>query len=233
MSMCDLILENALDLLFITETWLDNTSNPIAALATQAGYKISCLDRKVGRGGGIAILYRDKMSFHNEDTNVWGDRLWILVYTSRPISREVAHLFIVPLARLALLKSCAEAVAEQALRSLHGPRGRNLHLDQLETRDSIDFLDLLNLAQLPQWECHPTHQGGHILDTICSNFAIQVDQPLPVGPLSHLFFLGGSQRESANSVSSPTGFLQTFTLFGSIVLWHLLGPPISRTLKGV
>ncbi|XP_070196467.1 uncharacterized protein [Littorina saxatilis] len=57
----DYIIENKLDALFITETWLRPGDDPKIKQLTPAGYKTVSFPRPAGRGGGIAVVYKDHM----------------------------------------------------------------------------------------------------------------------------------------------------------------------------
>lgn len=193
-DVADLICDNFLDILFITETWLDASSNPTVTLATPAGYKFYRIDRPAGRGGGVAIIYRDHWTFSSEIITPWGDceALEFSIKLSNHFTLGWSLLYRPPGPASSFLESCGEALSERVLRFskflLLGDV--NLHLDLPALPDSAAFLDVLHLVQLSQWVNHPTHQGGHILDPVCSNFPIVIKEPQQVSWTDHfpIFF---------------------------------------------
>lgn len=55
-----LLDEQDLDALFLTETWLSSTSDPAVVQTLPLGYLIQRQDREVNKGGGLAIIYKNK-----------------------------------------------------------------------------------------------------------------------------------------------------------------------------
>ena len=55
---CELIDDNDLDVLAITETWLTPDDSVSAGCITPAGYQLRHADRKRGIGGGVAVVYK-------------------------------------------------------------------------------------------------------------------------------------------------------------------------------
>ncbi|XP_069461966.1 quinone oxidoreductase PIG3 isoform X1 [Ambystoma mexicanum] len=62
LEIADLITENNLDFIAITETWLHQAAGPSLMLAIPDGYTICRQDREGSRGGGIAIISKSSLS---------------------------------------------------------------------------------------------------------------------------------------------------------------------------
>ena len=58
-SICELITDNQLDLLALTETWCTDKSSVSLGLIQPPGYSVIHLPRQDRRGGGVGLLYRD------------------------------------------------------------------------------------------------------------------------------------------------------------------------------
>ncbi|TRZ11984.1 hypothetical protein HGM15179_015124 [Zosterops borbonicus] len=72
-----MVQQPSYDAIIITETWWDNSHSWSAALD---GYKLFKRDRKVGRGGGVALYIReafDAVGIENNDDEV--ECLWLRI----------------------------------------------------------------------------------------------------------------------------------------------------------
>lgn len=75
----DYVVENDLDMLALTETWLNKTmQNRVSASMTPDGYSIICQNREKGRSGGIVLIHRSTLkcphpncSAHLDLLNAW------------------------------------------------------------------------------------------------------------------------------------------------------------------
>ncbi|XP_078537286.1 uncharacterized protein LOC144823027 [Lissotriton helveticus] len=68
--MHDLLSKKQWDLVFLTETWLDQDSMPEVIDAMPMGYSLLRLDREIGRGGGIAIIARQGLQCQLEQAKI-------------------------------------------------------------------------------------------------------------------------------------------------------------------
>ena len=58
-SICELITDNQLDFLALTETWCTDKSSVSLGLIQPPGYSVIHLPRHDCRGGGVGLIYRD------------------------------------------------------------------------------------------------------------------------------------------------------------------------------
>ena len=59
------ILDHDLDMMFLVETWLKARGDEaVCADLTPSGYAVKSLPRPAGRGGGLAVVYRDSLAPH-------------------------------------------------------------------------------------------------------------------------------------------------------------------------
>src|SRR5271156_6658429 len=63
LSVVDFVLEHKLDILCITETWLQSEDRFTTNHITPSGYSIISSPRLSRRGGGIALIIKDVYSF--------------------------------------------------------------------------------------------------------------------------------------------------------------------------
>ena len=65
-ALCDFVINNQLDLLTVTETWLTGTDKDNRAIAdiknTLPNYQLYHIHRQQKQGGGLAVLLRDGLS---------------------------------------------------------------------------------------------------------------------------------------------------------------------------
>ena len=64
-SIYELITDNDLDVLALTETWCTNNSDVSLGLVTPPGYAIVQTHRS-SRGGGVGVIYRDSLRARTE-----------------------------------------------------------------------------------------------------------------------------------------------------------------------
>ena len=58
-SICELITDNQLDFVALTETWCTDKSSVSLGLIQPPGYSVIHLPRHDRRGGGVGLIYRD------------------------------------------------------------------------------------------------------------------------------------------------------------------------------
>ena len=71
------------DIAFLTETWLNPSSNPDITTATTEGYKMIHRDCTNKQGGGIAIIFKDtiRCTITNNDPTPLMEHLNVLLQT--------------------------------------------------------------------------------------------------------------------------------------------------------
>ncbi|XP_078509060.1 uncharacterized protein LOC144768926 [Lissotriton helveticus] len=185
----ELLSDVNLDILFITETWFNSSCTPVVEFAIPRGDKIMGADRAMGRGGGVVVVFRDTWSFTSESSSKLGDGEFLhfsLALTPHfTLGRTLIYRPPGPCGFF--LKALEEVIVPRALRFskflLLGDF--NIHVDMKELSDALSLLETFSLAQLIQWLKLPTHSGGHLLDLICSNFALTISDPLTLSWSDH------------------------------------------------
>lgn len=169
----DLISDNDLDILVITETWLrgDTTDSVAVGDMTPNGYCFVHAPRMEGRGGGLAVIHKSNIKmtkFH---------RFTFKTFECFSISANISG---VSLKLCALYKPPKFAASSQFLEEfsslveqLTSSPGElillgdfNLHVDIPSNHDATKFLNILESTNLLQHVNLPTHQNGHTLDLV-------------------------------------------------------------------
>ena len=174
----DFIVENNVDILFITETWLRPGDDPKCNELTPVGYFTSSFPRPTGVGGGIAVVYKQ----HLHAASSFSDSLPFLHTTFEAVEFTVATTTTVsflciyrppPNAKNKLNDATFFEEFGLALDHYNVTSHSaiilgdfNIHWDcpsNVNTKRARTLLDSYSLDQVVPF---PTHCHGHILDWI-------------------------------------------------------------------
>ncbi|KAJ8364273.1 hypothetical protein SKAU_G00131040 [Synaphobranchus kaupii] len=182
----ELILDNNIDFLLLTETWQQPSDYYALNQATPTNYSYIAKPRSSGRGGGIAVLHKQSLSVTELDLNLPPMLTFEYLALSLPNSITVILLYRPPkthpsfLSELSQLLTIASSLSNRLL--LTGDF--NIHVDLPNSPLTPDFLSLLDCFHLTQHINFPTHAKGHTLDLVCSSsLPLSNLRPLPF-PLS-------------------------------------------------
>src|SRR5271170_3988548 len=165
----ELISDNKIDLLALTETWLSpDTSPSVLNSLTPKNYSIMHHPRAEGRGGGIALIYRSflKVSVISLPTYSSFESLCVnfsvsnfscsLLTVYRPPSFS-KYTFISEFS--SILEKLASTSSELLITG-----DFNYHIDCTSDPTVSQLLSLLDAFDLTQLITFPTHSSGHTLD---------------------------------------------------------------------
>ena len=173
------ILDNDIDILFLTESWLRPHGDEAKCVAwTPSGYSLKSFPRP-SWGGGLAIIYRDSLSLHLAASTRFSfdHSSFELAQVSQPLQHRVLHFFCV----YRPPPSCKNKLTESMFFSqfpnlpdycnplpglLSILSNFNFHLDQPQNPNTSKFLDLLCMHSLHQQVDQPTHRQGHTVDLV-------------------------------------------------------------------
>ena len=180
-SLCDLDT----DIAFITESWLDDETSLTTSIIKSYGFKI-CHTYRTGRGGGVAILYR------NFDCQT----LSIPWYISSSISSFEYHIVKIKSLAFSYCAICIYRKQEipvylfleeveylldyvtHVSTDINVVLGDfNVHFDT-KSKDARDVTDILSCYGLAPLIVDPTHKKGHTLDQVFINSNDIYDIPL-------------------------------------------------------
>ena len=169
----EFIIDNSLDLLSLTETWLHpDTSSEVLNSLTPNNYSIISSPRAVGRGGGIAVIYKSSLqvsslsltsfaSFEVLGLKVVAGNFTCNFFTIyRPPSSSLSTFFD---DFFSLLVDVSSSACELLLSG-----DFNIHVDDLGSSYTQSFLNLLDTFGLHQHIGVSTHSSGHTLDLLIS-----------------------------------------------------------------
>ena len=177
-AIVDYVVENSLDILALTETWLTAGDSVAAGDVTPEGYRFHCVSRDRGRGGGIGVLFKRGFAFHVgdrhpktktfESTSILlhsgGRSLRLLVVYRPPRSTKNPHAFSEFL--LEFIDMVDGVLLDQPNLLIVGDF--NVHVDDPSCDDAAALLDSLAALGLAQHVSGATHSRGHTLDLIIS-----------------------------------------------------------------
>ena len=156
----DLILDNNIDCMFLTETWLSSDGPATLLEASPPNYKFSFSSRTGKRGGGTATIISAAFSIKNitfeEYTSfeyhclVFNSPQILCLTVYRPPKRWPTFC-LANLNRIIILGDF------------------NLHIDNQSDSLASEFLNMLNCMNFIQHVTQPTHNKGHILDSIITH----------------------------------------------------------------
>ena len=166
-SIYELIVDNSLDFLALTETWCSEKSSVSLGLITPPGYSIQ-LTNRVSRGGGVALIHRDSYrsslvksptysSFEHQTVSLKhnSDTIWITtVYVPKGIFSSAFSTEI-----------CDLLGHLQAQPGKHVIVGDfNFHVNDISDTAANKFKILLDQYNLVQHVAKPTHINGNTLE---------------------------------------------------------------------
>lgn len=185
----DYLCQEQIDLCAVTESWLRPDDAAVRAECTPPGFNIIDHPREGRGGGGIAIVYKSKLSlvkntagqkrsfeFAEYIVSSGTDKIRLIVIYRAPYSPE--HRITVS----TFLEEFADYVESVILspETLLITGDMNIHVDNVDDADAIKFLDLLDCMGLVQHVRTPTHRLGHTLDLIITREASHLIQTTPV-----------------------------------------------------
>lgn len=173
----DLICDNKLDILCITETWM--TGSPLDDLIcnelTPPGYKIVHVPREQGRGGGVAVIYRSSLKCQSQSKHrpASFEALELLLSTKSDCIRlcviyrpPVGGKHSKPMSMF--LDEFQEYIDRNATTTgkllLIGDF--NIHMESKEKGATAKFHELIQNLNLLQHVKNSTHIQGHMLDIV-------------------------------------------------------------------
>ena len=192
----DLICDEKLDILFLTETWLGTDGNVALALACPPKYSFlhSVRGGKKGKkGGGLACIFSDTFKFKSLSLGDFtsfeyqasileneSSVLMISIYRPPKCSKP---LFLTEISDL--LSICFTDYNRILLTG-----DLNLHIDNASDTAAMSFLQLLHSFDFTQHVTGPTHKHGHTLDLVISRgLNVTVEKTIVMPDLSDHYLL--------------------------------------------
>uniref|UniRef100_A0A3B3I5K1 Reverse transcriptase domain-containing protein n=1 Tax=Oryzias latipes TaxID=8090 RepID=A0A3B3I5K1_ORYLA len=173
----DLVVDGKLDFLCLTETWQQKNVFMDLNDATPTGFVYFSQPRVTGRGGGLALIFRECLraapitvptfqSFEATVCQLSGSTPTIIATIYRPPkpNKDFMSDFSTFLTYISALSPNVLLLGDL-----------NIHLDNVNNSLTNDFLSCLDSFGFQQFVDFPTHSKGHILDLICCSGIIPMD----------------------------------------------------------
>ena len=165
----DLISSHNLDLMFLTETWLD-TNNRVAVLTESAPPNFSFLDtpRADKRGGGVAIVFSDVFECKQVTFGDFPSFEYLAVTLKCSSTVLLMNIYRPPKYSASFLAEFADLLSlicmEHDFIAIAGDF--NIHVDNHNDNFAKGLISLLDTFDLLQMVSGPTHCRGHTLDLV-------------------------------------------------------------------
>ncbi|XP_078503358.1 uncharacterized protein LOC144762111 [Lissotriton helveticus] len=206
----NLLIDEAPDALFVTETWLHASSGPDVAMALPDSYAIIRLDRINKVGGGISIIFKKKITCDFKKCPCPGCEGAIFkIILSPNFTFSGALIYRPPGAASNWLTNLSELIGPLAMNAANFTiiGDLNLHLDNDHCINATELIADLASLNLSLKNSGPTHTAGHLLDPIFSNIAnLDTFPALPI-PWSDHFSIKFSFR--AQLINKDTSLAST------------------------
>ncbi|XP_051725975.1 uncharacterized protein LOC127499619 [Ctenopharyngodon idella] len=174
----EMITDNSLDVICLTETWLKPNDYFGLNESCPPGYCYKNKCRPVGRGGGVATIYREILNV-TQKTNYRFNSFEILVLTvtlsdiskKSLLSLALATVYRPPGPYIDFLKEFADFLSDLLVNVDKAliVGDFNIHVDNTNDALGAAFTDLLNSFGVKQNVTGPTHRLNHTLDLIISH----------------------------------------------------------------
>ena len=175
----DYILDNDIDCICLTETWLQNELSDFSkGQITPQGYSFLHKPRVSGKGGGVALISKentkpkqfflqDKLTFECIHAQVTlQNASWQIFVVYRPPPNAVNKLTFTT-----FKEEFSDFISEINSKYKHYVilGDFNIHIDNRISAQARDFSDILDTFDLAQYVPISTHRAGHTLDLVISH----------------------------------------------------------------
>ena len=169
----DFILDNSLDVLFLTETWLSpDTPTSVLNSLTPLTYSFLHQPRLTGRGGGLAVIYRSYLKISRIDALAKSSFESLCLRLALPT--KTLNFLIVYRPPSSSIPTFLDEFSELLSYLCPQPADLyifgdfNFHADDMSSSNTKLLLELLDSFECKQYVDFPTHDSGHCLDLLIS-----------------------------------------------------------------
>ena len=175
-----ILIDNNIDIAFITETWMTCAKNLLSGLLKESGYTMFHVFRSDQGGGGVAIL--TKSSFSTKNCKSFKYQTFEVVVQAVKLFNQVHHVTLVTIYRL---DKCKPVFIEEfysflEILSINYSNlvicgDFNIHVNKPTETFVSNFNDILDTFSLSQSVHCPTHKLGNTLDLILHDNLVTID----------------------------------------------------------
>ena len=170
-SVRDIICDEDLDIIFLTESWLGTDGAVPLAAACPPNFSYTQSARQGKKGGGLVNIFSDNLkfktltlgtyiSFEHQATLLLNKSPVLMITLYRP-PKSSKTLFLTELSEF--LSICSNNYVRTMVAG-----DVNLHIDNASDTVAVSFLQLLHSFDFIQHIDGPTHKHGHTLDLVFS-----------------------------------------------------------------
>ena len=172
----DIITDNNLDVLCLTETWLKPDDYITLNESSPQGYDYRHNPRQKGKGGGVAVIYSNIYSISQKSSKYNSFEVMVLYVTLCKLTFVLATVYRPPGHHTDFIKEFAAFLSELVLTAdkVLVVGDFNIHVDNKKDSLGLAFTDILNSIGVRQHVSGPTHCRNHTLDLILSH-GIDID----------------------------------------------------------
>ena len=173
----EFVLESKIDILALTETWLDDCDEYSIRDIIPANYVFKHIDR-ASRGGGVGLLYNKAFVFKFKRR--YSFKSFEIIDMTMTISNPVRIVVVYrppPSTQNGLTHEIFFTEFRSFLEQLNNDTGRiilsgdfNFHVDDKNNIYTKKFLDLITIFNLKQHVNDATHVSNHTLDLILTRY---------------------------------------------------------------
>ncbi|XP_073349448.1 uncharacterized protein [Pagrus major] len=210
----DIILDNNLDIILLTETWLGTDAPVVLTEASPPNFNFLFSTRGCRRGGGTASIAKTNMHTNKVNFNSYTSfEYHAFVCSSPPIL--CITIYRPPQYSTSFINEFSEllSIIHTSFNRILITGDFNLHVDISSDLLSREFLNLLHCLDFKQHVTQPTHSRGHTLDLVIS-YGLSIGAPsvvdLAVSDHFCVFFTITSFNQREAPVGTET--LESFAL---------------------
>ena len=176
LAIADHILDNQLDMMAISETWLKSSrdSNVIKDIVPN-GYCIKHTPRPIGKGGDVAIIHKSEIVLYKQDTDAFRSFEHIECRLKTPMSSMRIVVFYRPpssakngLTTSVFFDEWDRFIDQHTIKP--GPLiimgDLNIHIDNTTNADARRLINAVSATGMVLHVREPTHRKGHTLDVL-------------------------------------------------------------------
>ena len=194
--MVDYLLNEHIDVVIITETWLKDADDIWlqGCGLNKNGYKITCHNRKNRQGGGVALIYKDYLIIKRlnlDQLDTFEKAIWQVRYPG--VDLTVCAIYHPPYSETYQVTNnqfldefsefLTEVLAEH--RNLVITGDVNLHVNDPKDQEGEVFTDTMLALGLDQHVMFPTHRSNNTLDLVFTE-CLSTHRILSCKPRSYL-----------------------------------------------
>lgn len=165
----NLLTDHKFDFFCLTESW--QQPNEFSQLNNSAppGFVYTCQPRESGRGGGIAVIYRENWKVSSLSVPVYSSFESVVCQLSGPVPTVIAVIYRSPKSNSVFISDFADWLTHMATVSpnIILLEHNNIHMDNSDHPLTKDFSSCLDSFGFKQRINFPTHTKGHTLDLVC------------------------------------------------------------------